>query len=124
MRVARVCVTVALALLCAVAWAGEAGKRKDRDRSKPEATSGTLAEAPAGANSKVLAVLKGVDSDKSLNLLAANDDVATKIKELAKKGATVNVSGQYDANRTNFTVSAISEAGVASDKKGSKDRRK
>ena len=74
--------------------------------------------APAGAGAKVLAVLKGVDSDKTLNILAANDDVAKQIKELAKKGATVNVSGQYDANRTSMTVSAISEAGVASDKTG------
>jgi len=124
MRVARICVTAALALFCTVALAADGGRGKEKGRSKPEATSGTLAEAPAGADAKVLAVLKGVDTDKLLKILAANDEVAKQIKELAKKGATVNVSGQYDANRTAMTVTAISEAGVASDKTGRKDKKK
>ena len=122
MRVARVCLTVALALLCTVALAGQAGKGRDRDKAKSESTSGTLSEAPAGGNAKILAVLKGVDSDKTLNVMAANDEVAKQIKELAKKGATVNMSGQYDANRTAMTVSAISEAGVASNKTSKKKK--
>ena len=122
MRIMRICATVVLALLCTVALAADAGKGKGKN--KPEATSGTLSEAPEGAGAKVLALLKGVDSDKYLNLLAANDEVAKQIKELAKKGATVNVSGQYNADRTAMTVSVISEAGVPSNKTGKQGKKK
>ena len=124
MRIARVLAAVAMALLCAGALAAEGGKGKGKDKGKgkPESTSGILAAAPAGADAKVLAVLKMVDNDKTVNVLAANDDVAKQIKDLAKKGATVNLTGQYNNDRTSITVSAISEAGVPADTK--KDKKK
>jgi hypothetical protein len=120
MRVARICATVALALLCASALAADAGKGKAK--SKAESTSGTLAEAPAGGDAKVLGVLKAVDGDKTTNVIAGSDDIATQIKDLVKKGAMVNITGQFNTDRTSITVSAISEAGVPSDKKSKKKK--
>jgi hypothetical protein len=90
-----------LALLCSFALAAD-----KEAHAKP--TMGVLAAAPAGGDAKVLGTLKV--KDVVLNVIAANDEVAAKIKELVTKSARVAVVGEKSADGKSITVSKIEEA--------------
>jgi len=107
MRSATIWLPLTLALMCAFVFgADKEGKTKD----KP--LFGTLSEAPAGGDAKVLGVLKTTikHEERSVNVIAASDDVAAQIKELVKKAAKVKVAGELSADNTSITVSKIEEA--------------
>jgi hypothetical protein len=107
MKAVKYLVPLAVALLWSFSLAAEEGHSKGEGM-----TRGTLSAAPAGADAKVLGVLKvkveGVE--KSLNVLPANDTVAATIKDLVAKGAKVTVKGEKSADGNSITVSEIKES--------------
>ncbi|MGD0089501.1 MAG: hypothetical protein ABSE73_06230 [Planctomycetota bacterium] len=109
---------LSLALLCSFALAADADSPK-----KGDSTFGTLSEAPAGGDAKVIAVLKvkGHDQNKSLNVIATGDELIAQIKDLAKKGAKVKAKGDVSADGASITVTKIDEA-KGHDKKGHGDQ--
>ena len=108
MKSVTLLVPLTVALLCSLSLAAE--KEGKGDGKRP--LMGTLSAAPAGGDAKVLGVLKTSikHEDKSINLIAAGDDVAAQIKDLVAKGAKVKVMGDLSADSTSITVSKISEA--------------
>jgi len=119
MRCAKYLVPLAVALLFSYALAAEEGEK----RAKGEGgVYGVLSAAPAGGDAKVLGVIKmkSKDGEKSVNVLAANDEVGAKIKELVAKGARVAIRGEKSADGSSITVSKIEEAGG---KRGDKEHK-
>jgi len=115
MRNVKYLVPLVVALLFSFVATAEEGKERVKG---PGGMYGTLSAAPAGADAKVLGVLKAKtkDGEKSLNLLAANDTVAATIKELVAKSARVIVKGEKSADGNSVTVSEIKEAPVKHEK--------
>jgi len=114
-----------------------AGDAKPVEQKPTETKSGVLSEKPVNAAEGVVAVLtikSGDDqADKKaarkaakkgggqpaakedkLNLLATGD-VATKLTDLAKKGATVEVTGVVNNDTMTMKVSAVTEKAAAGD---------
>jgi len=98
--ITRVLAVLVAALLCVNALAGEGKGKKDKPASFTGVLSAKAADAPAG----VVAVLtvKKADEEKKCNLLAEGD-VATKLTELAGKGASVTVKGTETADGIKVT---------------------
>ena len=111
MKAVSLLVPLTVALLCSLTLAADKeAKTADAGKSKP--LFGTLAEAPAGGDAKILGVFKTSikHEDKTINVIAASDDVAAQIKDLVKKAAKVKIMGDLAADNSSITVSKIAEA--------------
>lgn len=97
--ITRVLAVLVAALLCVNALAADKGK-KDKPAKFAGVLSAKAADAPAG----VVAVLtiKKDDVEKKCNLLA-DGDLATKLADLAGKGASVTVMGTETADGIKVT---------------------
>jgi hypothetical protein len=113
---------VLVAVLCAFALAG------DKAKGKGAAVHGALSEAPAGGDAKVVAVLTTKDKEtkqaKTINVIAANDALATQLKDLAKKGAKVKIKGEVSADGASITASEVDEAPAKGADGGDKPKKK
>jgi len=121
MRCVKYLVPLTVALLCAFAFAAD--DHKDSHGKGDGSVFGVLSAAPAGGDAKLLGVLKTKEKheDKSLNVMAANDEVAAKIKELVAKGAKVKAKGEKSADGNSITISEIKEATI--EKHGDKEHK-
>ena len=107
MRCVKYLVPVMLALVCSYALTAE-----DTEKHGKGGIHGALSAAPAGSDAKVLGVLTTKSKDageQTLNVIAANDEVAATIKGLVAKSAKVSVKGEKSADGKSITVSEIKE---------------
>ncbi|MCY3018747.1 MAG: hypothetical protein NTW87_06930 [Planctomycetota bacterium] len=112
MRSVKVWLPLLVALLCGVGLAAEKEGKEGKGDAKGKPMFGVLSEAPAGGDAKVLGVFKTKvkgGEEKSLNVIAANDEISAQIKELVKKGAKVKLAGELSADGASITVSKIAE---------------
>jgi hypothetical protein len=118
------CVIGVAALVGNPAFAAEGGAKAGGKAAKaPKAPTfkGVVSEKGADAAADVIAVLatKVEGADKTLNLLAKDDAVTAKIKDLAAKKANVTVKGSLTADGTGIDVTDIAEvAAKAGGKEG------
>ena len=106
---------VLAAFVCASVMAAEEGK----GAAKPKSFAGKLSAKPADAPADVVAILTGAAKSKGeagkaaekTYKLTATGDVATKLTDLAAKGAEVVVKGT-EANDT-IAVTDVEEKGAA-----------
>jgi hypothetical protein len=123
-----------------------AADTKPVEQKATETKSGVLSEKPVNAAEGVVAVLTVKSGDEQadkkaakkaakkggaaptakeekLNLLATGD-VATKLTDLAKKSATVEVTGVVNADTGTMKVSAVTEKAAAATDTGKKHKGK
>ncbi|HEY3319662.1 MAG TPA: hypothetical protein VGP72_04210 [Planctomycetota bacterium] len=122
MKVYGVVAGFVLALACTGAWCAEGGGHGDKDTKGGKPTLGTLSEKPADSKVENLVALLKVQPKegkeaKTLNLIAAPGEVATKLADLAKKGAKVVVKGEPTADGTGINVTKVTEASDKGDHK-------
>jgi hypothetical protein len=106
---------IALPLMLALVLSA-ASYAADKADGKKGGTVGIVSEAPAGGDAKVVAVLKVKrPEEKSIDLMAEGE-VATQLKDFAKKGARVKVMGEASADGKSMTVTKVEEAMKKKDK--------